>query len=171
MRTGVKTVVVAAIFATTAACGSNSSSPDATASGRTCTADDVKVTGTAGSKPTITIPTDCVPPTRLVTKDLVEGGDPTVKAGDTVDTQYLLVTWSDKKTVDSSWERGEPFPLQNVGQAQVIKGWNEGLIGMKQGGRRLLIVPPDKGYGATGSGGIKGGETLVFVVDAEKVTS
>jgi peptidylprolyl isomerase len=133
-----------------------------------CTADDITVTGAAGSKPTITVPDTCSPPTQLLSKDLVVGTGPEVTEGVTLLTHYDLVTWSDKRELDSSWSRGEPFPLEDVGRAQVIDGWNEGLLGMKQGGRRLLVVPPDKGYGQGGNG-IRPGETLVFVVDAVQV--
>jgi peptidylprolyl isomerase len=133
-----------------------------------CTVDDVVVTGAAGSKPTITIPDTCSPPRQLLSKDLVVGDGPEVTEGVTMQTHYDLVTWSDKRELDSSWSRGAPFPLKNVGHAQVIDGWNEGLLGMRQGGRRLLVVPPDKGYGQGGHG-IRPGETLVFVVDAVQV--
>ena len=135
-----------------------------------CTADDVTVTGAPGSKPTISVPETCSPPKQLLSKDLVVGTGPEVTTGVTMQTHYDLVTWSDKRELDSSWSRGEPFPLENVGNAQVIDGWNEGLVGMKQGGRRLLVVPPDKGYGQGGNG-IRPGETLVFVVDAVQVVS
>ena len=96
------------------------------------------------------------------------GPNRVVQQGNTVQTDYLLVTWSDKKVVDTSFGRG-PFAVQDVGHAQVIDGWNQGLIGMKQGGRRLLIVPPDLGYGQGGNG-IQPNETLVFVIDAVTVT-
>jgi len=134
-----------------------------------CTADDIKVEGAFGAKPNITVPDACSPPRTLLSKDLSPGTGPEVKAGSTMLTNYHLVTWSEKTVKDSSFERGEPFPLENVGQAQVIDGWNEGLIGIKEGGRRLLIVPPDKGYGQGGRG-IAPNETLVFVIDAVKVT-
>ena len=135
-----------------------------------CTADDVAVGGAPGSKPTITVPDTCAPPAQLLSKDLVVGSGREVTPGVTMDTHYVLVTWSDRQELDSSWSRGEPFALADVGRAQVIDGWNEGLLGMKQGGRRLLVVPPDKGYGQGGSG-IKPNETLVFVVDAVEVSS
>jgi peptidylprolyl isomerase len=177
-------VTLAAVAAGTLSCSSPAAAPTtaptAAASGAAgpstpaglaaCTADDVTVGGAPGSKPTITVPDTCSPPTQLLSKDLVAGTGPEVTPGVTMQTHYLLVTWSDKQELDSSWSRGEPFPLENVGRAQVIDGWNEGLIGMKQGGRRLLVVPPDKGYGQGGNG-IRPGETLVFVVDAVKVTS
>ena len=136
-----------------------------------CTADDVQVSGAFGAQPKITIPDSCTPPAQLLTKDLTSGTGPQVKVGDAVAVYYSLVTWSDKQNADSSWAHPplQPFSVQPVGQAQVIDGWNEGLVGIKQGGRRLLIVPPDKGYG-DGNGGIKPNETLVFVVDAVTVT-
>jgi peptidylprolyl isomerase len=133
-----------------------------------CTVDDIAVTGAAGGKPTIAIPDTCSPPAQLLSKDLVVGDGPEVTEGVTMQTHYDLVTWSDKQELDSSWSRGAPFPLEDVGRAQVIDGWNEGLLGMRQGGRRLLVVPPEKGYGQGGNG-IGPGETLVFVVDAVEV--
>ena len=117
-----------------------------------CTADDIKVDGAFGKKPTITIPDTCAPPTKLVTKDLSAGTGKEAKEGATVDTNYLLVTWSDKQVLDNSFDRGEPYPLENLGHAQVIDGWNQGMIGIKQGGRRLLIIPPDKAYAHSGCG-------------------
>jgi peptidylprolyl isomerase len=172
-----------AVMASLAACGSSSGGPTPTASAPTpvassaapaaalpaCTVDDVKVTGAAGSKPTITVPDTCSPPKQLLSKDLIVGSGAAVTPGVTLDTQYDLVTWSTKNELDSSWSRNETFPMENVGNAPVIEGWNEGVIGMKQGGRRLLIVPPDKGYGSQARGPLKANETLVFVVDAVKI--
>jgi peptidylprolyl isomerase len=135
----------------------------------TCTADDITVRGAFGAKPTVAIPDTCTPPAKLVTKDLSTGTGAVVREGNTVQTNYLLVTWSNKQVLDTSFGRG-PFPVQDVGHAQVIDGWNQGLIGMKQGGRRLLIVPPDLGYGQGGNG-VQPNETLVFVIDAVTVTS
>jgi FKBP-type peptidyl-prolyl cis-trans isomerase len=182
VRTVGKIVIVAAVAAGLVACssaGQNGATPAPTAAAPAgpgssanlpaCTADDITVDGDPGSKPTITVPDTCSPPKQLLSKDLVGGTGPEVTDGVTMQTHYDLVTWSDKQELDSSWSRGEPFPLENVGRASVIDGWNEGLIGMKEGGRRLLIVPPDKGYGQGGNG-IRPGETLVFVVDAVEVT-
>jgi peptidylprolyl isomerase len=150
--------------------GAAGSSPATTPADRpACTADDITVQGAFGAKPSVTIPDTCAPPAKLVTKDLSAGTGAVVKEGDTVRTDYLLVTWSDKQVLDTSFGR-QPFPVQNVGHAQVIDGWNQGLIGMKQGGRRLLIVPPELGYGQGGNG-IQPNETLVFVIDAVTVTS
>ncbi len=133
-----------------------------------CTVDDVTVDGEAGTRPKITIPDTCAPPAELLIKDIVPGTGTAVAAGDDATVQYDLVTWSDKAEKDASWNRGEPFTVENVGQAQVIDGWNQGMIGLKEGGRRLLIIPPALGYGRGGNG-IKPNETLVFVIDAVKV--
>lgn len=137
--------------------------------GDECTADDLTVEGDFGTTPTITLPDDCTPPTTLLSKDLVAGTGPAAKAGDTVETNYHLVTWSDKQVLDSSFERGQTFPLENLGNAPVIDGWNQGLIGVQKGTRRLLVVPPELGYGEGGNG-IAPNETLVFVVDAVSIS-
>jgi peptidylprolyl isomerase len=154
--------------------GSESSepeSPDPNApSGAECTADDVTVEGAAGEKPTITLPDTCTPPTELVVEDLVPGTGPEATTGSTVLTDYLLMTWSDRQEVDTSFGK-QPFPVENLGQAQVIPGWNEGMVGIRQGGRRLLIIPPDLGYGPQGQPPIQPNETLVFVVDAVQVSA
>ena len=123
------------------------------------------------NKPVITIP-KTPKPTKLEVKDLVVGTGPEIAAGDDVVMQYAGSSWSTGEEFDSSWSRGKtPFPVQNVGQAGVIAGWNQGLIGMKEGGRRQIIIPPDLGYGEAGSPPKIGkNETLIFVVDAEKVT-
>lgn len=139
------------------------------ASGVECTVEDIEVEGEFGATPTITLPEDCEPPTALLSTDLVVGTGPAAKAGDTVETNYHLVTWSDRQVLDSSFERGETFPLEDLGNAPVIDGWNQGLVGITEGSRRLLVVPPDLGYGQGGNG-IAPNETLVFVVDAVSVS-
>ena len=139
------------------------------------------VTTLAGSPTTVALPVAIskkpefatgkgVAPKRLVIKDLVVGTGAEVKAGSNLSVNYVGKAWSTGAEFDSSWSRGSTFDLTNMGQAPVIKGWNEGLIGMKQGGRRELTIPPDLAYGAAGKGPIKGGETLVFVIDAVSVT-
>lgn len=115
-------------------------------------------------KPSVEIP-DGPPPTELVIDDLTEGDGPEAVAGTTCTMQYVGVAWSSKQQFDASWDRGQPFTF-GLGQGQVISGWDQGVAGMKVGGRRRLTIPPELGYGARGAGGaIKGGETLVFVVD------
>ncbi|MFE5566352.1 MULTISPECIES: FKBP-type peptidyl-prolyl cis-trans isomerase [Amycolatopsis] len=185
MRTFGKIVVIGAGVLALAACGekqntagsaqsssgaapaSASSSAPAAPKGKECTAEDVKTTGKFGEAPTITIPDDCDPPKKLITKDLEPGTGEGAKAGAKLKMNYSLVTWSNKQKLDSSFDRGEPFDLA-LGAGDVIKGWDQGLEGIKQGARRLLIIPPDLGYGQGGNG-IEPNETLVFVTDAVSV--
>ncbi len=116
------------------------------------------------TKPEVTIP-DTAPPTELVIEDLVEGDGPEATAGQAVDVHYVGVAWSTKQQFDSSWDRGDSFGFR-LGAGQVISGWDQGVAGMKLGGRRRLTIPPAMGYGASGAGGVIGpNETLVFVVD------
>ena len=128
----------------------------------------IKVTGKLGEKPAIEI-TGAEPPTELVSKDLKVGKGPAAKAGDNVSVQYVGALLKDGTVFDNSWDRGEAFTF-GLGQGQVIPGWDQGVAGMKVGGRRLLVIPPDLGYGEAGAGGAIGpNETLVFVVDLEKI--
>ncbi|MFE2751285.1 FKBP-type peptidyl-prolyl cis-trans isomerase [Actinosynnema sp. NPDC059335] len=137
-------------------------------SGPPCEVTQYQVTGAAGEKPTITVPTGCTPQDGLVVEDLIPGTGAEITPGSTAELHYVLATFRDQRTREASWDSGQPFVLRNIGQASVIQGWNEGLIGLKEGGRRLLVVPSDKGY-PNGQGEIKPGETLIFVVDAVKV--
>lgn len=115
-------------------------------------------------KPDVTIP-DEQPPTELVIEDLTVGDGEEAAAGQQVTVHYVGVSWSTGEQFDASWDRMEPFGF-GLGQSQVIAGWDEGVQGMKIGGRRRLTIPPAMGYGAAGAGGvIAPNETLVFVVD------
>ena len=116
-------------------------------------------------QPTITIPASA-PPTKLQVKTLIKGTGPKIASGDYLVVQYTGVNWRTKKVFDSSWSRNQPFAL-NIGKGQVIKGWDTGLVGQTVGSRVLLVIPPADGYGKAGSSqaGIKGTDTLVFVVD------
>jgi peptidylprolyl isomerase len=120
------------------------------------------------SKPEISTPAGD-PPTALVKKDLVVGKGPAIKKGQLATVQYVGVSWSTGAEFDASWDRGQPFQFP-VGQQQVIAGWDEGVPGMKVGGRRELVIPADKAYGAQSPGpGIGPNETLVFVVDLTRI--
>lgn len=122
-----------------------------------------------GDKPAVHVP-DGPPPAALQSEDVVHGDGPEATAGSTCSMQYVGVAWSTGQQFDASWDRGEPFRFR-LGQGQVIAGWDQGVAGMKVGGRRRLTIPPDLGYGGGGAGGvIKGGETLVFVVDLVSVS-
>ena len=116
------------------------------------------------TKPVVEVP-DGEPPTELETTDLVEGDGAEAQEGDTVSVQYVGVNYSDGSEFDASWDTGQPFEFE-VGAGGVIPGWDEGIPGMKVGGRRELVIPPDLGYGAPGRPpDIGPNETLVFVVD------
>ncbi|HVQ59860.1 MAG TPA: FKBP-type peptidyl-prolyl cis-trans isomerase [Solirubrobacterales bacterium] len=116
------------------------------------------------TKPKIEVPSG-PPLKKLESEDLVEGEGAEAKAGDEISVHYVGVNYKSGKEFDSSWSRGEPitFPL---GAGQVIAGWDQGVVGMKVGGRRELTIPPGLGYGPSGyPPAIPPNETLVFVVD------
>jgi peptidylprolyl isomerase len=115
-------------------------------------------------KPEIDFP-DGPPPTALEVTDLTEGSGEEATAGSTVSVHYVGVAHSTGEEFDASYNRGAPLDFR-LGVGQVIAGWDQGVQGMKVGGRRKLVIPPDLGYGDRGAGGaIKPGETLIFVVD------
>ena len=116
------------------------------------------------SKPDVSIPSE-QPPSDLVIEDITVGDGKVAASGNIVEVHYVGVAWSTNRQFDASWDRGETFDFR-LGAGQVIQGWDEGVAGMRVGGRRRLTIPPHMGYGDFGAGGvIKGGETLVFVVD------
>lgn len=115
-------------------------------------------------KPTVVVP-DGPPPDDLLVEDLVAGEGEAARAGQTVSVHYVGVAWSTGAQFDASWDGGGPFEF-GLGAGEVIQGWDQGVAGMRVGGRRRLTIPPHLGYGNRGAGrAIKGGETLVFVVD------
>jgi peptidylprolyl isomerase len=108
---------------------------------------------------------DPEPPTGLVVTDLTEGDGAEATSGATVKVHYVGVAHSTGEEFDASYNRAEPLQFR-LGIGQVISGWDQGVAGMKVGGRRQLVIPPHLGYGDRGAGGvIKPGETLIFVVD------
>jgi peptidylprolyl isomerase len=120
------------------------------------------------TKPTVTVPKGA-PPKKLEIKDLEEGTGDEAKAGDEVTVQYVGVNYKNGKEFDASWDRGEPFAFQ-LGAGMVIPGWDQGVEGMKVGGRRELIIPPELAYGPEGSPPAIGpNETLIFVIDLLEV--
>ncbi len=135
-------------------------------------------TATPGALPSVSRDTDekprigapeGEPPAELVSRDIVRGRGRAVRQGDTASVQYVGVSWSTGEEFDASWDRGEPFAFP-LGGGQVIQGWDQGVEGMRVGGRRVLTIPPDLAYGPAGSPPVIGpNETLVFVVDLRKV--
>ena len=118
------------------------------------------VSAVAGQVPTISKP-EGTPPAELSFTDVIVGTGAEVLPTSTLTVHYVLMAWSTGKIIESSWS-GQPatFPL-----AQVVEGWQKGLPGAKEGGRRLLILPPSMGYGVAGAGPIGPNETLIFAVD------
>ncbi len=116
------------------------------------------------TKPEVTVPAGN-PPTELLIEDLVVGDGHEATAGKSVEVHYVGVSWSTGSEFDASWNRKETFSF-GLGAGMVIAGWDQGVQGMKIGGRRRLTIPPHMGYGARGAGSvIKPNETLIFVVD------
>jgi peptidylprolyl isomerase len=120
----------------------------------------VKVTANAGEAPTITAPTGDAP-TELIAQDVIAGNGAEVVATSTLTVHYTLMKWSDGSILESSWSSGAPAQFALSG---VIKGWQEGLLGAKVGGRRLLVIPPALGYGAMAGHPLEK-DTLIFAVD------
>ncbi len=116
------------------------------------------------TKPEVDYP-EGTPPQSLEITDIWEGDGKVAGPGDTVSVHYVGVAFSSGEEFDASWNRGEPLSFR-LGVGQVIQGWDQGVQGMKVGGRRKLVIPPDLGYGSRGAGAtIKPGETLIFVCD------
>lgn len=169
-----------------AACGDSDGSAQSTEDGSGASSDDAEPSSEEGGdsegsadgdaagidtsvKPVISVPGGAAP-AELVIEDLVVGDGAEATAGSTVDVDYAGVAWSNGEEFDASWNRGQPFSF-NLGAGGVIQGWDEGVAGMKVGGRRQLTIPPGMAYGDTGAGGglIAPGETLIFVVDLRAV--
>jgi peptidylprolyl isomerase len=147
--------------------------PVAPSGGAACAsapADAGKVSGTTdlSKKPQVEVP-DTPPPCNLVVGDVVVGSGAAAKAGDHLTMKYVGVTYATGKQFDASWDRGQDFDF-TLGAGNVIQGWDQGLVGMKVGGRRQLIIPPALGYGDQAQGDdIPANSTLIFVDDLVKI--
>jgi peptidylprolyl isomerase len=160
MKASLLTIAVCAALAV-AGCGSSSSSSESTGTTESTSAANK-------TKPTVEVPKGA-PPKSLVVKEIEKGSGEEAKSGDEVTVQYVGVDYKNGKEFDSSWSRSEPFTF-TLGAGQVIPGWEKGVEGMKVGGRRELIIPPDMAYGKAGSPPAIGpNETLVFVIDLLEV--
>jgi peptidylprolyl isomerase len=146
-----------------AACGGSSNDESAATPTSTPTPTETP-TPSAAKKPKVKVPSG-KPPKRLVKIDLRKGDGLQAQKGETVTVQYVGVDYKTHKQFDASWDRGQPFSFP-LGQGQVIKGWDKGVVGMRTGGRRELIIPPKLAYGAQGQPPTIGpNATLVFVID------
>jgi peptidylprolyl isomerase len=116
-------------------------------------------------KPQVDVPSGQAPSYQLELEDIAAGEGDEAVAGKIVEVHYVGVSWSTGKQFDASWDRGDTFKF-GLGKGQVIAGWDQGVAGMKVGGRRRITIPPSLAYGKRGAGGVIGpDETLVFVVD------
>ncbi|HEY2333563.1 MAG TPA: FKBP-type peptidyl-prolyl cis-trans isomerase [Solirubrobacterales bacterium] len=154
----------AALAVAVAGCGgSSSTSTGSTESESTASSESTAATKSK-TKPKVTVPKGA-PPKKLEIKEIEAGTGAEAKSGDEVTVQYVGVGYESRKEFDSSWSRNEPFPV-SLGAGQVIPGWEQGIEGMKVGGRRELIIPPELAYGPAGSPPAIGkNETLIFVID------
>ncbi len=163
-------IAVCAGLVVVAGCGSSddSSTGSGESTATTTESSSAEASGGEKTKPKVTVPTGA-PPKKLEVKDLEEGSGAEAKSGDKVTVQYVGVNYKNGKEFDSSWSRNEPFPF-TLGAGEVIPGWDQGVEGMKVGGRRELIIPPELAYGETGAPPAIGpNETLVFVIDLLEV--
>ncbi len=159
MKTLLLTIAVCAGLAIAGCGSSDDSSTESTAA---------TTSESLTEKPKVTVP-DGPPPKKLEIKELHEGDGAEAKSGSKVTVQYVGVNYKNGKEFDSSWSRNEPFPL-TLGAGLVIPGWEQGIEGMKVGGRRELIIPPELAYGEEGRPpAIPSNETLVFVIDLLEV--
>lgn len=146
-------------------CGGGSDSPSDSTTSSSST--ESSLTDTS-KKPDVTVPTG-ISPEKFAYKDIVEGTGKAAKPGDKVTVQYVGVGFESEKEFDSSWSRNEPFSFP-LGGGEVIKGWDQGVAGMKVGGRRELVIPGSLAYGSAGSPPKIGpNETLIFVIDLLEV--
>ena len=165
--------IAACLALAIAGCGDDSSTTDTASSSPTTSEEQSSGDTTSESseqktKPKVTVPKGSAPK-KLVKNDLEVGTGATAKAGDEVTVQYVGVGYKSGSEFDSSWSRSEPFTF-NLGTGEVIPGWDEGIQGMKVGGRRELIIPPELAYGPAGAPPAIGpNEALIFVVDLEAV--
>ena len=152
-----------------AGCGDDDDSSDDAGTTAADTATTAEGPVDTSKKPEVTVP-EGEPPAGLEIEDLKEGDGQTAKSGDTVTVQYVGISYSTGKQFDASWDSGQPFTFQ-LGAGNVIPGWDQGVAGMKVGGRRQLIIPPDLAYGEQGAGGgaIPPNATLIFDVELVNV--
>ena len=154
--------------ATSATSTAAASTTSASASATSTTTSNTPLPAALKTKPKVAIPSGA-PPSKLVVKDLIKGTGPAASANSTVNVQYVGELYKGGKQFDASWNDGSGQPV-SLPLSGVIKGWQQGIPGMKVGGRRELIIPPSLGYGATAQSKIPANSTLVFVIDLHGVS-
>ncbi|HTU95229.1 MAG TPA: FKBP-type peptidyl-prolyl cis-trans isomerase [Solirubrobacteraceae bacterium] len=147
----------------TSTAAASSATTSASTSATSTTTSSTPLPAALKTKPKISIPSG-PPPKKLVVKDLIKGTGPAATASSTVNVQYVGELYKGGKQFDASWDDGSGQPV-SLPLSGVIKGWQQGIPGMKIGGRRELIIPPSLGYGASAQSKIPANSTLVFVID------
>lgn len=186
MRNAGKIIAVAAFAVALAACSPPNEQPsdlppgaepspmptvptETTPQGRECTAEDVTVRqepDTIG--PDVEIPQDCLPPTRVLTRELERGQGPAAEQGSTVQADYQMVAWSDGQVQENTFDQQASLTV-TIGEPQEFEGWDEALTGIREGGSRLVLVPGNLGFGDA-AGEPLASEPLAIVVNAFSVT-
>ena len=156
-------VALICLISLLSACGSEAEQVTACSPAPTPTDGQIEITDLS-VKPYIQTPSE--PPVDLEVEDIVQGSGPQASAGSFIVVQYVGISCSTGLQFDATWDKGQPYSIE-LGAGKVIKGWDEGIVGMAVGGRRLLTIPPEKAYGSSGSGSgsIGPNETLLFIVD------
>lgn len=155
----------------TATAGEATPEPAADADAVTVAGVEIANAKDVDAEPEVTVRKGAEPPAELVSRDLVKGDGARIASGDQVSVRYTGVSWSTGEKFDASWDSGTDPITFPIGVGQVIPGWDEGVTGMRVGDRRLLIIPPDLGYGPAGQPPvIAANETLIFVIDAVDVS-
>jgi peptidylprolyl isomerase len=165
---GVQLAPSAGATAATSTAASSSATTSASASATSTTTSSTPLPAALKTKPKVSIPSG-PPPSKLVVKDLIKGSGPAATASSTVNVQYVGEVYKGGKQFDASWNDGSGQPV-SLPLSGVIKGWQQGIPGMKIGGRRELIIPPSLGYGATAQSKIPANSTLVFVIDLHGIS-
>jgi peptidylprolyl isomerase len=165
---GVQLAPSAGATSATSTAASSSATTSASASATSTTTSSTPLPAALKTKPKVSIPSGA-PPSKLVVKDLIKGTGPAATASSTVNVQYVGELYKGGKQFDASWNDGSGQPV-SLPLSGVIKGWQQGIPGMKIGGRRELIIPPGLGYGATAHSKIPANSTLVFVIDLHGVS-
>jgi peptidylprolyl isomerase len=165
---GVQLAPSAGATSATSTAASSTASSSASASATSTTTSSTPLPAALKTKPKVSIPSG-PPPKKLVVKDLIKGTGPAATSSSTVNVQYVGEVYKGGKQFDASWNDGSGQPV-SLPLSGVIKGWQQGIPGMKIGGRRELIIPPGLGYGATAQSKIPANSTLVFVIDLHGVS-
>jgi peptidylprolyl isomerase len=165
---GVQLAPSAGATAATSTAAASSATTSTSASATSTTTSNTPLPTALKTKPKVAIPSGA-PPSKLVVKDLIKGTGPAATANSTVNVQYVGELYKGGKQFDASWNDGSGQPV-SLPLSGVIKGWQQGIPGMKVGGRRELIIPPSLGYGSTPQSKIPANSTLVFVIDLHGVS-